>query len=92
MFSRWAQGGAFKKDDVRIDGKVVVITGANSGIGKATAIDLAKRGAKIYMACRNLEKADVARLEVIERSGNEKIFIKKLDLSSLDSVREFAVE
>lgn len=34
LVSRWAQGGQFKKDDVRLDGKVVVITGANTGIGR----------------------------------------------------------
>lgn len=90
MSSRWAQGGDFKKDDVRIDGKVVVITGANTGIGKETALDLAKRGAKIYLACRDLKKANDARLEIIETTGNQNIFVEQLDLSSFASIREFA--
>ncbi|XP_069674099.1 retinol dehydrogenase 14 [Periplaneta americana] len=71
-------------------GKTVVITGANSGIGKETARDLAKRGAKVIMACRNLETANKARDEIIEGTGNKDVIVKKLDLSSLKSVREFA--
>lgn len=91
-FSRWAQGGIFKKDNVRIDGKVVVITGANTGIGKETALDLAKRGATIYLACRDMKKAEEARLEVIEKTGNHNIYTKKLDLTSFDSIRAFVDE
>ncbi|KAJ4431481.1 hypothetical protein ANN_20079 [Periplaneta americana] len=61
-----------------------------SGIGKETARDLAKRGAKVIMACRNLETANKARDEIIEGTGNKDVIVKKLDLSSLKSVREFA--
>lgn len=92
LLSRWAQGGQFKKDDVRCDGKVVVITGANTGIGRETALDLAKRGAKVYLACRDLSKADTARLDIIQQTGNHNVYIKKLDLTSFDSIRKFANE
>lgn len=85
----WMQGGQFKKD-TRIDGKVVIITGANSGIGKETAIDLAKRGGKIYIACRDVKRGEDALREIREKSESEKVHFLQLDLASLDSVREFA--
>lgn len=92
LISRWAQGGQFKKDKVRIDGKIVIITGANTGIGRETALDLANRGAKVYLACRDLNKAEVARADIIQKTGNKNIFVKKLDLASLQSVRMFVDE
>ncbi|XP_038852890.1 retinol dehydrogenase 12-like [Salvelinus namaycush] len=74
----------------RLDGKTVLITGANTGIGKETALDLAKRGARIIMACRDMEKAEGALKEVVEGSGSQNVVIKKLDLSDTKSIREFA--
>ncbi|XP_030629641.1 retinol dehydrogenase 12 [Chanos chanos] len=75
---------------VRLDGKTVIITGANTGIGKETAHDLAKRGARIIIACRDMQKAEAAQKEIIEESGNQNIIIRKLDLSDTKSIREFA--
>ncbi|XP_026147615.1 retinol dehydrogenase 12, like isoform X1 [Mastacembelus armatus] len=74
----------------RLDGKTVVITGANTGIGKETAIDLAKRGAKVIIACRDMEKAEAAVKDVIESSGNENVLCMKLDLADSRSIKEFA--
>lgn len=71
-------------------GKVVVITGANSGIGKATAVDLATRGAKVYLACRDRTRGEAAQRDVISVSGNKNVLFRPLDLCSLESVREFA--
>lgn len=51
---------------VKLGNKVVIITGANSGIGFETAKELAKRGAKIILACRNLEKANDAILKIMK--------------------------
>ncbi|XP_047013031.1 retinol dehydrogenase 12, like isoform X3 [Ictalurus punctatus] len=76
--------------DVRLDGKTVVITGANTGIGKETAIDLAKRGMRVIIACRDMEKADEATKEIAEVSGNQNVVCKKLDLADSNSIREFA--
>lgn len=66
--------------------------GANTGIGRETALELAKRGGRIYLACRDLVKADGARLDIIHKSGNRNIFTKKLDLSSFESIRKFVDE
>ncbi|KAG1944272.1 retinol dehydrogenase [Pimephales promelas] len=83
MFRPWSS-------DARLDGKTVIITGANTGIGKETAIDLAKRGARIIMACRDLEKADAALKEVKDASGNQDVVTNRLDLADTKSIREFA--
>ncbi|KAI3354793.1 hypothetical protein L3Q82_004608 [Scortum barcoo] len=74
----------------RLDGKTVIITGANTGIGKETARDLARRGARIIMACRDLERAEEAKTEILEDTGNENMVIRKLDLSDTKSIRAFA--
>ncbi|KFB37597.1 short-chain dehydrogenase [Anopheles sinensis] len=76
----------------KMEGKTVIITGANSGIGKETARDLAKRGARIIMACRNMETAKQAQDEIVKETGNQNVVVMKLDLSSQASVREFAAE
>lgn len=89
MFRKYIQGGQYRKTN-RIDNKVVVITGSNTGIGKETALELAKRGAKIYLACRSVARAEAARDEIIIKSNNKNVFVRELDLSSLKSVRNFA--
>ena len=58
------------KSDVRMDGKTVVITGCNTGIGKATALDLAKRGARVVMVCRDMDKAKAAAEEIRQMIDN----------------------
>ncbi|TRY99683.1 hypothetical protein DNTS_021744 [Danionella cerebrum] len=58
---------------VRLDDKTAIITGANTGIGKETARDLARRGARVVMACRDLDKAEAARQELMEDSGNRNV-------------------
>ena len=73
-------------------GKVVLITGGNAGIGKETVRDLAKRGAKVIMACRNMITAEEACKEIIEETKNDQIFAKQLDISSQKSVRDFAAD
>ena len=72
--------------------KIVLITGANSGIGKETTGALAKKDATIVMACRNLEKAESVCEMIKAESGNTNIEVLKLDLSSFNSIRNFAQE
>ncbi|TKS67753.1 Dehydrogenase/reductase SDR family member 12 [Collichthys lucidus] len=57
--------------DVNLSGRSFVITGANSGIGKATAQEIANRGGTVHMVCRNKGRAEAARDEIVERSKNE---------------------
>lgn len=73
-----------------MDGRTVVITGANSGIGLETAAALAGAGARIVMGCRNPTTAAAAVDEVQRRSGNEAVETRSLDLADLDHVRRFA--
>lgn len=89
---RWAQGGQFRKDHIRIDDKVVIITGGNGGIGRETALDLAKRGAKVYLASRNLEKSEKVKQDIIHRTNNSNVFVNFLDLASFQSIHEFVKE
>ncbi|XP_071480904.1 retinol dehydrogenase 12-like [Diadema antillarum] len=74
----------------RLDGKTVLITGSNAGIGRETAVDLARRGARIIMACRDPVKAREALAEIRRRSGSDDVVFRQLNLSDLTSVRAFA--
>ena len=70
--------------------KVAVVTGANSGIGYETALDLYRKGAKVYVASRNEEKALAAIARMEAESGDGQLIYAHLDLASLGSVRAFA--
>ncbi|NJO05505.1 MAG: SDR family NAD(P)-dependent oxidoreductase [Chloroflexaceae bacterium] len=71
-------------------GKVVVVTGANSGLGYETTLALARKGAHIVMACRNMQKGEVARNDIARQVPNASLDVQVLDLASLASVRAFA--
>jgi len=88
-YYKWMQGKTFS-ESFRADGKIVIVTGANCGIGKETAISLAKRGAKVILACRDVERGMAAERDVRNASSSSNVFFKKLDLSSFKSVHEFA--
>ncbi len=77
-------------DDERIDGKTCLVTGANSGLGKAIAIQLAQRGGHVIMACRG--GIPEAGEEVKKASGSDKIEMIPVDLSDLHSVNTLCDE
>jgi NAD(P)-dependent dehydrogenase (short-subunit alcohol dehydrogenase family) len=74
----------------RLDGMVAIVTGGNAGIGMETAKGLAKRGARVILACRDTVKADLVCEQLKSKTKNNDIEVRKLDTSSLASVREFA--
>ncbi|XP_009281823.1 PREDICTED: retinol dehydrogenase 12 [Aptenodytes forsteri] len=86
---RYVAGGQCKST-AKLEGKVVIITGANTGIGKETARDLARRGARVVVACRDIAKAEAAASEIRAETGNQQVIVKKLDLADTKSIREFA--
>ncbi|GLD71864.1 dehydrogenase/reductase SDR family member 13-like protein [Lates japonicus] len=73
----------------KLHGKTVIITGANTGIGKTTAIDLARRGARVILACRDKGRGEAAVQEIVQETGNKQVIFMQLDLASLKSVRSF---
>lgn len=72
------------------EGKVTIVTGANSGIGLSTARILAERGARVTLACRSQERAEAAIAGILAQVPNAKVEFSELDLSRLDSIRAFA--
>jgi retinol dehydrogenase-12 len=72
--------------------KTAIVTGANTGMGKETARELARLGMKVIMACRNREKGEAARKEIVAETGNQDVQVMLLDLASRDSIRGFVRE
>lgn len=72
--------------------KIVVITGANSGIGKAAAKKFASEGFHVIMACRTIETSRKVQEEIIRVSGNNQVDLMKLDVSSFASIISFFEE
>ncbi|MCU0486031.1 MAG: SDR family NAD(P)-dependent oxidoreductase [Anaerolineales bacterium] len=75
-----------------LSNKTILITGANSGIGKAAAIQLARLGATVVMACRSAQRGAQALEEVRQASGSDQVELRLVDLASQASVRQFAAE
>ena len=71
-------------------GKLAIVTGANSGLGRITALELARHGAEVVVACRSTDKGEAAAGEMAALATGPAPRVEKLDLGSLDSVREFA--
>merc|ERR1711935_1178879 len=86
----WSQG---KRCEVfaRLDGKIVVITGGNTGIGKETALALSRLGAKVIIGSRNVDKSKQVAQEIQDETGSQVIALE-LDLALFESVQKFATE
>ncbi len=82
----------FDLDDLArsLRGQHCLVTGANSGLGRALALGLAARRAHVHMLCRDRERGERARRSVTDQAGNPQVELHLIDLSSLDSVRAFA--
>jgi NAD(P)-dependent dehydrogenase (short-subunit alcohol dehydrogenase family) len=70
--------------------KTVLVTGANSGVGLATTVELARRGANVVMVCRSAERGEAALREALQHGGPGRVELMRCDLGSLGSIREFA--
>src|ERR1700729_3570253 len=75
-----------------MSGKLCIVTGANSGIGKETALGLAQKGARVVMVCRNAEKGRAALEEIRRESGSSQVDLLIAEMSSQASVRALAEE
>ncbi|KAK7904152.1 hypothetical protein WMY93_016759 [Mugilogobius chulae] len=86
---KYAAGGECTSP-TRLDGKTVLITGANTGIGKETALDLATRGARVIMACRDVDKGEEAAASIRMSCSKADVEVRELDLADTCSIRAFA--
>lgn len=82
----------FRDDDLPEDvgGRVALVTGANSGIGRATSLELARRGFEVWLLCRDGARGEEARAAIAQETGSARVHAAVVDLSSLRSVRAFA--
>ncbi|GAA6235417.1 retinol dehydrogenase 11-like isoform X2 [Lates japonicus] len=76
--------------DVCLEGKTAIITGANTGIGKETAKDLAGRGARVILACRDMAKGEQACRDIMREVKGAKVVARQLDLADTKSICQFA--
>lgn len=97
MLSTFFINARFKKrflpsPEKRLDGRVAIVTGGNRGIGRSISIDLASRGAKVIIAARDTAKGEETAAEIRTKTPNAVVIVKKLDLSSFESIRNFAAD
>lgn len=79
-------------ETVSLNGKNVVITGANTGLGKETAMKLASFNANLYMLCKDQNKGVEAANDIMKQTGNRNVNVLQVDLSSLRSIESCATQ
>lgn len=89
LFRRLAQGPVCKSKAM-LTGRTVIVTGANTGMGKQTALDFARRNARVIVAGRNEDSGIKAVQEIVRETMNTNVVFKKVDLASFASIRSFA--
>jgi retinol dehydrogenase 12 len=77
---------------IGMNNQTCLVTGANAGIGLVTATELARRGARVVMLCRNAQKAEAARQQIAAQTGNHQVEIILVDFASQAQVRQAAAE
>lgn len=89
---KFKKSGWTAKDIPSQQGRNVIVTGANSGLGYFTTLELARSGAAVTMAVRSVAKGEAARDEILALVPHAKLSVAELDVSSLSSVRKFAAD
>ncbi|XP_022254371.1 dehydrogenase/reductase SDR family member 13-like [Limulus polyphemus] len=75
-----------------LEGKTIIVTGGSFGVGRALAVELARRGARVVVACRTKARRDSTAFFLRKRTGSFNLRVMFMDLNSLDTVWEFAKE
>ena len=75
-----------------VEGRTFLVTGGNTGIGRATAAGLARQGGRVYIACRSVTRGEAAAADIRASTGNDSVWVLALDLADLDSVRSCAAD
>ncbi len=80
----------YRPFEADLSGRVALVTGANSGMGKETAREMARMGAQVILGCRSTARGEAARSEIIDTARSSSVTVMEVDLSLLASVRAFA--
>lgn len=90
MANRFFFSGGRCKTKNRADNKIAIVTGSNTGIGYQTALELARRGARVIIACHDSKDSERAVKKIIQKTKNHQVEFEYVDLADLNSVRSFA--